>query len=118
VKIILPKSLAEPLTLPWELIGINDEEMVNYIKAGLRRYMSQVIAWEATDDKPFYPRYTKDVLLSGLRVVARKRGGLNVNSVYGEIVDSESKQHVSHVYHVLFRTRKDGPVHSTLLKMP
>jgi len=112
MKIVLPKTLAEPLTIPWELIALNDDdekELVKSIKKSLRDHLYNR-EWVMNEN---YSRGTRNIILSGLRLIARSMGGLDVAAYWHQPKEPvKDGKHVAHSYHVLFRTRKDGPIHS------
>jgi len=116
MKIRLPKTMAEPWTISWELIALaNDDKVTAFnIEASLRAYLDTLKKdgmIPVDEDGPF-PRLARNTVLDSLRVIARRKGGLEVGAMHGELIERDSKQHVAWIYHILFRTRKNGPVHS------
>ncbi len=111
MQIVIPKSLAEPLTIPWEQISHDD--LVLDIIAAMKKYMKFLtqLGWFEPNS---HNEVNRGVITSSLRVIIRKTGGLDGGIVCGNLYESGTQEHEGYAYHVYFRTRKGGVLHDKL----
>ncbi len=103
MKIVLPKSLAEPLTIPWKVIScgvsISDISMELHLLIDDFEHR-EVMPWRPNDS-------TKSVraMLEGR---ARKAGAVSVGATAFPLIEKEL---VGHEYVVLFNLPNDAKIH-------
>ena len=82
MKIILPKTLAEPLTIPWITVFPDETEMVKIISKAMReqfRYLrNQDLLPKDNEDKIL--RFSNDMVLRNLVTIAQRKGAINIES--------------------------------------
>lgn len=106
MKIILPITLAEPLTIPWDLIVSNEAAQYQTIYRALRKYLD-VLERDGMSPRDGSPRFISTANVeASLRVIARRSGGLDVMSLCGRVLDTGKC--TGNIYHVWFRLRPDG----------
>lgn len=116
MKILLPKTIAEPLTIPWEKMFQDTEEnaIVQRIKAMLREYMRYLREHDWTPEaNPGNPRFSQGSMLQCFRAIARRHGGLDVYSEYHKL-HTRDNEFVGYAYWIYFRVKKGGCRHSKL----
>jgi hypothetical protein len=113
MKILLPKTLAEPLTIPWERIYQNENAMVRGIKAKLREYMHYLIDHDWTPaENPGNPRFSHESMLRHFRAIVRRMGGLDIYTEYHKI--NGSNDFIGTAYWIYFSVKKGGRRHAKL----
>ncbi len=114
MKIILPKTLAEPLTIPWLGIAImTNPGMADIIKDAIRDYFITILG---CDKEPISPlikngksRLTPGGMLYMLQATAEQAGGLNV---YGELErNMNGTKHIGYSYYVFFTIPGSDKLH-------
>lgn len=106
MNILLPKTLAEPGIIPWEEMGrdVSFHDIIAMIERYLNLLSKQ--GWFTVDSHTFADNKLVETIIQ--RMVSRK-GGFSVRTISGILVESTTKEYVATVFHVWFRTRKDGP---------
>jgi len=113
MKIVLPKTLAEPLTIPWA--KIKSDGAVKGIMASIQQYLDYL------KDKGWTNSYSdgteareqdlslesRDTLMRSLRIRTRNAGGLDV-----DIKSIKHHDEDGYTFLVFFKTREDGPRHT------
>ncbi len=100
MKILLPKTLAEPGTIPWERITFNEVATVNRIWEALRKYLDDM------GKSNGHSRPIKFIEMS-LRILAIRAGGIEVDSNSGTLINNGKS--AGHIFYIHYKTRRGGP---------
>lgn len=106
MKIILPKTLAEPLTIPWFVISSFKEVSENGIDEALHDLI------DVYERKKLMPRHNSSTvgLCTMLRVTAERAGTDNVDAMAYPII--ECKTHTGYEYVVLYSLPNDKSLYN------
>jgi hypothetical protein len=116
MKVKIPRTLAEPLTIPWMLLEVDDGKLIITIREKLQQYMDYLKRrdWHSSfsdgSEAPFgraWNSISEDTLLRSLRILARNAGGIDV-----ETTSSSLNQDTHWVY---FKVREDGPRYTEII---
>jgi len=111
MKIILPKTLAEPLTIPWFITRLHDEGLVESIRDEIRRFF---LSMEKVGHTPKAVRsdlrMTVKDFLHILEHVAKVHGGINVYSFIDKCMDGT--KHIGYAYYVYFQVPNDPQLYN------
>lgn len=116
MKIVLPKTLAEPGTIPWVLISSDLPYMV--IRKALQRFGEQVRGEIAAGNRSHNSLLSRVSIETNLRIVAKQNKGIDVWTSYRRLFVGSDKMEsmpVGTIYEVYYKTKKDGPEYSTVL---
>lgn len=108
MKIAIPITLAEPLTIPWDLMVSIEIAQYQKIYRALRQYLDSLKrdGLSPGDEDGDVSYFTTDIVKTSLRVITRKGGGLSVTSLCRRVILKDKC--IGHVYHVYFKLRKGG----------
>ena len=109
MKIILPRTLAEPLTIPWFVrSNYNAKQFAQEIRNAIDD------AYDALD-----ARSTKSMLivklLSVLEGEARWKGAINVSSNFSNLWSTDTYHVVGYTYRVFFEVPQDPECHVVVI---
>jgi len=113
MKIVLPKTLAEPLTIPW--FQMKSDSTVQGIMAEIQRFL------DFLKDKGWTNSYSdgtegaeqdlslesRNTLMRSLRILTRNAGGLDVQTGSWRNHDKDG-----YTFWIFFNTHEGGPRHS------
>ncbi len=112
----IPKTLAEPLTIPWlDIAMVTNSITVDSIKAAIREYFMMIVM--TNKEPPRAPdgrtRLTPGGLLYMLQYIAEQAGAVNV---YGKISrNMEGTKHIGDMYYVFFMVPGSKTIHFKVL---
>ena len=109
MKIILPKSLAEPLTIPWFVrSNYNTKHLAQEIRNAIDN------AYDALER-----RSTKNMLIVKLLAIlegeARWKGAVNVSSTFNNLWSTDAQHVIGYTYRIFFQVPQDPDCHAVII---
>lgn len=112
MKIVLPKTLAEPGTIPWFMRSTyNTKQFAQEIRNAIDEAYDRLMGHRRT---PCGPELIVEILAFFERV-AKEEGGINVTSNYNHLWSTNAQYVIGYTYRVFFQVPQDPVVHVVII---
>ncbi len=105
MKIVLPKTLAEPWTIPWFMLSNVPDALSDAISLALREYFDTLDSGDHVPNPVKDPgfgtvRLDPQTLLEALKALAQELGAKDVETAYDHLINGP--KHIGYSYRVHF----------------